>query len=170
MNHFFRFSTILRIIETKVNTRCQYFEHFLLQYYSSHSQLLLKYSNIFIIEKSVLRRSILNSSEISKILVLKPLSSERRTQQTDNSCSKFQMKALRWLRETRQFVQKTENFDELQLPQTFIIFVEILHTFPNYQYLQKGVWDFSYFVQNLSYFPKSKNTWFLPTHKNQVYQ
>ena len=30
--------------------------------------------------------------------------------------------------------------------QTLIIFVEILHTFPTYQCLQKDVWDFYYFV------------------------
>ena len=43
---------------------------------------------------------------------------------------------------------------ELQLPKTFIIFAEILHTFPTYQCLQKDVWDFFYFVQNLRYLPK----------------
>ena len=32
-------------------------------------------------------------------------------------------------RETRLFVWKIENFDELQLPQSLIFFAEILHTF-----------------------------------------
>ena len=34
------------------------------------------------------------------------------------------------LQETRLFVWKIENFDELQLPQSLIFFAEILHTFP----------------------------------------
>ena len=42
--------------------------------------------------------------------------------------------------------EKLKTFDELQLPQTSITFVEILHTFPTYQCLQKGVRDFFYFV------------------------
>ena len=44
------------------------------------------------------------------------------------------------------FVSKIENFLELQLPETLMIFVKIFHTFPTYQYLQKGVWDFLNFV------------------------
>ena len=35
-----------------------------------------------------------------------------------------------------------KNFDKLQLPCTSIIFAETLHTFSNYQCLEKGVWDF----------------------------
>ena len=44
--------------------------------------------------------------------------------------------------ETRSFIQKIENFDELLLS----FFAEILHTFPPYQCLQKGVWDLFYLV------------------------
>ena len=43
-----------------------------------------------------------------------------------------------------------------RLPKTLITFAEILHTFPTYQCLQKGVWDFFHFFQNLRYLPKSK--------------
>ena len=42
--------------------------------------------------------------------------------------------------------RKIENFGEVQLPLSLIIFVAILHTFPTYQSLQKSVWDFLYFV------------------------
>ena len=41
------------------------------------------------------------------------------------------------------FVQKIENSDELQLPESF---AKILHTLSSYQCLQKGVRDFFYFV------------------------
>ena len=34
------------------------------------------------------------------------------------------------LQETRLFVWKIENFDELQLPQSLIFFAEISHMFP----------------------------------------
>ena len=44
--------------------------------------------------------------------------------------------------ETKLFVWKIENFDELQLPQSLIFFAEILHMFPNWQCLQNGVRDF----------------------------
>ena len=44
--------------------------------------------------------------------------------------------------ETKLFVWKIENFDELQLPQSLIFLAEILHMFPNWQCLQNGVRDF----------------------------
>ena len=49
-------------------------------------------------------------------------------------------------RETRCFVWKFENFDELQLPYNSIFFAETSHTFPTYQCLQKGVWDFLFYL------------------------
>ena len=48
--------------------------------------------------------------------------------------------------ETRYFAWKFENFDELQLSYSSIFFAETLHTFSTYQCLQKGVWDFFYFI------------------------
>ena len=42
--------------------------------------------------------------------------------------------------------RKIENFGEVQLPLSLIIFVAILHTFPTYQSLQNSVWEFLYFV------------------------
>ena len=39
-----------------------------------------------------------------------------------------------------------KTFDDLQLTETLIIFVEILHTYLTYQYPQKGVWDFLNFI------------------------
>ena len=48
--------------------------------------------------------------------------------------------------ETRYFVWKFENFDEIQLPCSSIFFAEYLHTCPTYQCLQKGGLDFFYFV------------------------
>ena len=42
--------------------------------------------------------------------------------------------------------RKIENFGEVQLPLSLIIFVAILHTFPTYQSLQNSFWDFLYFV------------------------
>ena len=53
---------------------------------------------------------------------------------------------------------KFENFDELQLPYSSIFFTETLLTFPTYQYLQKGLRDFFYFVWILSYLQKLKRT------------
>ena len=44
------------------------------------------------------------------------------------------------------FVWKLENFDELQLTYGSIFFAETSNTFPTYQYLQKDVRDFFYFV------------------------
>ena len=38
---------------------------------------------------------------------------------------------------------------KLKLPQSLIFFAEILHTFPTYQFLQKGVRDFFKFCLNL---------------------
>ena len=59
-------------------------------------------------------------------------------------------------RETRFFVGKIENFDELQLPQSSIFLAETSHTFPTNQCLQKG-------VRNFELFAKIKKTWFLHT-------
>ena len=53
---------------------------------------------------------------------------------------------LHCFQETRYFVWKIETFDELQLPQNWIFFAEILHMFPTNQCLQKSVPDFFYFV------------------------
>ena len=39
-----------------------------------------------------------------------------------------------------------ENFDELQLTQSWILFAETFHTSSNYQCLQKSIRDFFYFV------------------------
>ena len=39
--------------------------------------------------------------------------------------------------ETRYFAWKIENYDELQLPETLMIFIEILHTFHINQCLQR---------------------------------
>ena len=50
---------------------------------------------------------------------------------------KWKLAFMEWL-----FVWKIENIDELQLPQSLIYFAEILHTFPTYQCLQRGVRDF----------------------------
>ena len=50
--------------------------------------------------------------------------------------------------------ENLKNFDELQLLYSSIFFAENLHTFPNYQFLQKGVLDFLCFVQILSYLQK----------------
>ena len=44
------------------------------------------------------------------------------------------------------FVWKFKNFEELQLPCSSIVFAETSHTFPSYQFLQKGVRDIFYFV------------------------
>ena len=44
------------------------------------------------------------------------------------------------------FPWKIENFDELQLPLSLISFAEIMHTFPSYECLQKGVRDFLIFL------------------------
>ena len=41
--------------------------------------------------------------------------------------------------ETRYFVWKIENFNDLKLPQSLIISAKILHMFPTYQCLQKGI-------------------------------
>ena len=61
-------------------------------------------------------------------------------------------------RETKYFV---ENLDELQLPYNLIFFAETSHTFPTYQYLQKGVREF---CLDLALFAKIKKIWFLHTH------
>ena len=37
---------------------------------------------------------------------------------------------------------KFEKFDELQLPLNSVFFAKTSHTFPTYQCLQTGVWDF----------------------------
>ena len=42
--------------------------------------------------------------------------------------------------------ENLKNFDELQLLYSSIFFAENLHTFPNYQFLQKRVLDFLCFV------------------------
>ena len=55
----------------------------------------------------------------------------------------------------------SENLDELQLPYNLIFFAETLHTFPTYQYLQKGVRDF---CLDLALFAKIKKIWFLHTY------
>ena len=52
------------------------------------------------------------------------------------------------------FVWKFENYDKFQLSYSSILFTETLHTFRTYQYLQKGVQDFLYFVYILSYLQK----------------
>ena len=70
-----------------------------------------------------------------------------------NPIQKFGAK-LYWFQETGYFVWKFENFDELQLPDSSIVFVETLHTFPTYRRLQKGVRDFLNFVYILSYLQK----------------
>ena len=46
------------------------------------------------------------------------------------------------------FPWKIENFDELQLPLSLISFAEIMHTFPSYECLQKGVRDFLIFFRS----------------------
>ena len=60
-------------------------------------------------------------------------------------------------RETRIFVWKIENFDELQLPYSLIFIAEIVHKFPSYEYLQKVVWHFfilfrSWIIDKLGFF------------------
>ena len=52
----------------------------------------------------------------------------------------------------------SENFDELQLSYSSIFFAETLHTFSNYHCLNKGMWDFFYFILILSYLQKLKKT------------
>ena len=47
---------------------------------------------------------------------------------------------------TSFFVWKIENFDELQLPYCSMFLAETSHTFSAYQYLQKDIRDFFYFV------------------------
>ena len=42
--------------------------------------------------------------------------------------------------------ENVKTFDELQLPYSSIFFGETLHTFPTYQCLQKGVWDFFFIL------------------------
>ena len=42
--------------------------------------------------------------------------------------------------------ENLRNFDELQLPYGSIFFAETSHTFPTYQCLLKGVWNFLDFV------------------------
>ena len=49
--------------------------------------------------------------------------------------------ALLFLRNQGLFVWKIGNFDELQLPYSSVFFAEVLHTFPTYQCLGKGVRD-----------------------------
>ena len=44
---------------------------------------------------------------------------------------------LYYFRKTRYFVWKNENFDEFQLPRSLKFLIEILHTFPTYQFLKK---------------------------------
>ena len=48
---------------------------------------------------------------------------------------------LYYFQETRFFVWKIKNSDELQLPQSSTLFAEILHTFPTQYCLQKSMWD-----------------------------
>ena len=65
--------------------------------------------------------------------------------------------------ETRYFVWKFENFDELQLSYSSIFFAETLHTFSTYQCLQKGVSAFFKFHLDLESFAKNKKD-LLSTH------
>ena len=61
---------------------------------------------------------------------------------------------------------KLKTFNELQLPQTLIIFVEILHAFPTCQYLQIGVWDFFKFCLELELFANIKK-YLVSTHSQK---
>ena len=61
-----------------------------------------------------------------------------------NPISKFRQSSIVF-EKSRLFFWKIENFDELQLAEGSILFVESLHAFPTYQCLKKGVWDFSIF-------------------------
>ena len=54
--------------------------------------------------------------------------------------------AIQKFRQTRYFVGKFENFDELQLCYSLIIFAETLYTFSTYHFLKKGVWNLFYFI------------------------
>ena len=54
------------------------------------------------------------------------------------------------------FYLKNEKFDELQRPESSMFSAETSHMFPTYQCLQKGVRDFFYFVQILSYLQNLK--------------
>ena len=65
------------------------------------------------------------------------------------------------------FLWKIENFDELQLRKTLIIFLEILHTFPAYQCLQKGAWDFFLFCLEFQLFAKIKKD-LVSTHSQKL--
>ena len=49
----------------------------------------------------------------------------------------------------RNLVIFLENFEELQLPQSLIFYAEILHTFPTYHCLQKGIQGFLLCLINL---------------------
>ena len=49
-------------------------------------------------------------------------------------------------RETKYFLWKFEDFDELQLPYNSTFFPKTLYTFSTYQYLQKGVWEFFFIL------------------------
>ena len=64
------------------------------------------------------------------------------------------------LRENRYFVEKFGNFSELKLPQSLIFFCWNPAHVSTYQFLQKGVRDFSYFVQILSFLQKLKGPGF----------
>ena len=48
--------------------------------------------------------------------------------------------------ETKYFVWKFENFDELQLSYSSIFFAKTSHTFSIYHRLKKSVLDFFYFI------------------------
>ena len=80
-----------------------------------------------------------------------------------NPKQKFRQSSV-FFRETRCFVWKYENFDELQLPYSSIFFAETSRTIPTCQCLQKGVWDFFKFFLDLELFAKIKKTWFPHTH------
>ena len=58
--------------------------------------------------------------------------------------------------ETRYFVWKFENFDELQLSYSSIFFVETSHTFSTYHCLKKGHVGFFLFYLDLELFAKIK--------------
>ena len=74
-----------------------------------------------------------------------------------------QFKKLYCFRETRYFVWKFENFDELQLPHKSLFFAGTLYKISTCQCLQKGVCDFSKFYLDIELFAKIKKD-FVSTH------
>ena len=65
-----------------------------------------------------------------------------------NTIQKFRQSSIIFEKpgKSRNFVWKLENSDGLQLSYSSIFFSETLHMFSTYQCLQKGVWDFFYFI------------------------